>query len=133
MWPPTQKIKITISKFWFHIIFKWVIFVTHMHNSPRFSSDRTKYVIFMIHWKFRDRCRINMSHKGRQKRTQFIRVFWVIHYESSITKFSVNHKYDVLSSMRRKSGWIMHLSHKYDSFKDAMKSEFTDSIFLFFA
>ena len=46
----------------------------------------------MIHWKFRDRWRINMSHKVRQKRTQFIRVFWVIQYESSITKFSVNHK-----------------------------------------
>ena len=87
----------------------------------------------MIHWKFRDRWRINMSHKGRHKRTQFIRVFWVIQYESSITKFSVNHKYDVLSSMRRKSGWIMHVSHKYDSFKDATKSEFTDSNFLFFA
>ena len=38
-------------------------------------------------------------------------------YVSSITKFSKSHKYDVFCSIKQKLGWIMHMSHKYDSFR----------------
>ena len=97
--------------------FKWVIIMSHMHKSPQFSFYWTTYVIFTIYWKFRYRWRINMSHQGWQKWVQFIRWFWVIQYESSIMKFSINHKYDVFCSIKWKLGWLMHMSHKYDSFR----------------
>ena len=93
---------------------QWVISMTHMHNPPQFSFYWTKHVIFTIYWKFCFRWRINMSHQGRQNRTYFIRWFWVIQCESSITKCSVNRKYDVFCSIKRKLGWIMHMSHRYD-------------------
>ena len=32
--------------------FKWVIFMTHTHNLPKFSLFWLKYVIFTIFWKF---------------------------------------------------------------------------------
>ena len=97
--------------------FKWVIIMSHMHKSPQFSFYWTTYVIFTIYWKFRYRWRINMSHYGRQKRTQLIRWFWVIQCEWPITKFSVNRKYDVFCSIKGKLGWFMHVRHNYDSLK----------------
>ena len=101
--------------------FKWVIFMTHMHDSIKFYLHLTNLVIIMIHWKFRNRWLIKMSHQGYHKRTQFIRSLRVMQYdslcESSIMKFSSNHNYVLFYWIKCIFHEIMHVSHKYDSFK----------------
>ena len=91
--------------------FKWVIF---MHGSPQFSFFWTKYVIFMIYWKFCYRWLILYFSKSTDELSPLLPALVTHVYASSITKFSINHKYDVFCSEKRKFGWTMH---KYDSFK----------------
>ena len=94
--------------------FKWVIFMTHMHGSHQFSFFWTKYVIFMIYWKFRYRWLILYFSKSTDELSPLLPALVTHVYASSITNFSINHKYDVFCSENRKLGWTMH---KYDSFK----------------
>jgi len=97
--------------------FKWVIFMTHMHGSHQFSFFWTKYVIFMIYWKFRYRWLILYYSKSTDELSTLLPALVTHVYASSITKFSINHKYDGFSSKKRKLGRTRHMSHKYDSFK----------------
>ena len=101
--------------------FKWVIFMNHMHHFLKCSFNSTEQDIIMIHWKFHNRWLIKMSQQGYHKRTQFIRSLRVIQYdslcESSIMKFSSNHNYVLFCWIKCIFHEIMHVSHKYDSFK----------------
>jgi len=97
--------------------FKWVIFMTHMPGSPQFSFFWTKSVIFMIYWKFRYRWLILYYSKSTDELSPLLPAPVTHVYASSITKFSLNHKYDGFGSKKRKLGRTMHMSHKYDSFK----------------
>ena len=96
--------------------FKWVIFMTHMHGSHQFSFFWTKYVIFMIYWKFRYRWLILYYSKSTDELSPLLPALVTHVYASSITKFSINRKYDVFCSIKRKLRWFMHMSHKYDLF-----------------
>ena len=97
--------------------FKWVIIMSHMHKSPQFSFCWTKYVIFTIYWKFCYRWLILYYSKSTDELSTLLPALVTHVYASSITKFSINHTYDVFCSKKRKLVWTMHMSHKYDSFK----------------
>ena len=101
--------------------FKWVIFMTHMHNLHKFSFFWTKYVIFPIFWKFCYRWLRLYYSKSTNKLSVLLPALVTHVYGSSITKFSENRKYDVFCSKKWKFGQIMHVSHKYDSFKRCYK------------
>ena len=129
------------AKFWklrsensdFVAYFEWVIFMTHMHDFIKFSLHLTKLVIIMIYWKFRNRWLVKMSHQGYHERTQFMRSFRVMQYdslyESSIMKFWTNHNYALFCWMKWKFHKTMHVSHKYDSFQICYEIEILGSLF----
>ena len=53
-------------------------------------------------------------------------------YESSVTKFSVIHKYDLFRSKKQYLGWIMHVRHIYDSFRSCSEIRTHRSEFFIF-
>ena len=112
--------------------FKWVIFMTHMHGSHQFSFFWTKYVIFMIYWKFRYRWLILYYSKSTDELSPLLPALVTHVYASSISKFSVHHKYDLFCSLSRKLEWIMHMSHRYESFKIWYEIEIHGSYFFNF-
>ena len=77
--------------------------------------------MIMIQSKFHNRWLIKMGQQGYEKRTQFIRSFRVMQYdslyESSIMKFWTNHNYALFCWMKWKFHKTMHVSHKYYSFQ----------------
>ena len=105
IWPPTQNFK-KIQFAYSNLIasFKLVIFMTHMHNLPKFSFFWTKYVIFTIFWKFCYRWLRLYYSKSTNKLSVLLPALVTHVYGSSITKISENRKYDVFCSKKWKFG-----------------------------
>ena len=69
----------------------------------------------------------SMGKSGPHLPTLVTHIIWVIDL-----KFSAHHKYDVLSSISQKLEWVMHMGHKYESFKRCYEIEIYRLLFLNF-